>query len=155
METPIQSPLNEVSEIQLTYNPVIKPSQRPKIEQSIDVYTLLINNWDLGKIDFIEQFKILLLNRANKVLGIMDVSTGGVSGTVADPKIIFSAALKANASVIILSHNHPSGNLRPSQSDLDLTRKLIAAGNYLDIHVIEHIIITSEGYLSFVDQGLL
>ena len=104
METLIQSPLNQVSEIQLTYNPVIKPSQRPKIEQSIDVYTLLINNWDLGKIEFIEQFKIMLLNRANKVLGIMDVSTGGVSGTVADPKVIFSAALKANASVIILSH---------------------------------------------------
>lgn len=153
METLIQSPLTQVSEIQLTYNPVIKPSQRPKIEQSIDVYTLLINNWDLGKIEFIEQFKIMLLNRANKVLGIMDVSTGGVSGTVADPKIIFSAALKANASVIILSH--PSGNLKPSQSDLDLTRKLIAAGGYLDIQVIEHIIITSEGYLSFVDEGIL
>lgn len=155
MEKLIQSPLNQVSEIQLTYNPVVKPSQRPKIGQSIDAYNLLLNNWDLGKIDFIEQFKIMLLNRANKVLGIVDVSTGGVAGTVADPKVIFSAALKANASVIILSHNHPSGNLKPSQADLDLTRKLIAAGTYLDINVIEHIIITSEGYLSFADEGLL
>ena len=104
MEKLIQSPLNQVSEIRLTYNPVVKPSQRPKIEQSMDAYNLLLNNWDLGKIDFIEQFKIMLLNRANKVLGIMEVSTGGVAGTVADPKVIFSAALKANASVIILSH---------------------------------------------------
>lgn len=155
MEKLIQSPLNQVSEIQLTYNPVVKPSQRPKIQQSIDAYNLLINNWDLGKIDFIEQFKIMLLNRANRVLGIVEVSTGGVAGTVADPKVIFSASLKANASVIILSHNHPSGNLKPSQADLDLTRKLIAAGTYLDINVIEHIIITSEGYLSFADEGLL
>ena len=104
MEKLIQSPLNQVSEIQLTYNPVVKPSQRPKIEKSMDVYNLLLNNWDLGKIDFIEQFKIMLLNRANMVLGIVDISTGGVAGTVADPKVIFSAALKANASVIILSH---------------------------------------------------
>jgi len=155
MEKLIQSPLNQVSEIQLTYSPIVKPSQRPKIEKSLDVYTLLLNNWDLGKIDFIEQFKIMLLNRANKVLGIVNVSTGGVAGTVADPKVIFSAALKANASVIILSHNHPSGNLKPSQADLDLTRKLIAAGNYLDINVIEHIILTSEGYLSFADEGII
>lgn len=155
METLSKSPLNQVSEIQLTYNPVVKPSQRPKIEQSLDAYNLLLNNWDLGKIDFIEQFKIMLLNRANKVLGILDVSTGGVTGTVADPKVIFSAALKANSSVIILSHNHPSGNLKPSQADLDLTRKLIAAGNYLDINVIEHIILTSEGYLSFADEGII
>ncbi len=155
METLSKSPLNQVSEIQLTYNPIVKPSQRPKIEQSLDAYTLLLNNWDLGKIDFIEQFKIMLLNRANKVLGIVDVSTGGVAGTVADPKVIFSAALKANSSVIILSHNHPSGNLKPSQADIDLTRKLIAAGNYLDINVIEHIILTSESYLSFADEGII
>jgi len=155
METLTKSLLNQVSEIQLTYNPVVKPSQRPKIEQSIDAYKLLLNNWDLGKIDFIEQFKIMLLNRANKVLGILDVSTGGVAGTIADPKVIFSAALKANASVIILSHNHPSGNLKPSQADIDLTRKLIAAGSYLDINVIEHIIVTSEGYFSFADEGLM
>lgn len=155
METLEKTSMSQVAEIQITYNPVVKPSQRPKIDCSKDVYELLSNNWDVNKIEFVEQFKIILLNRANRVLGILDISTGGLSGTVADPKVIFGAALKAAASSIILAHNHPSGNLKPSHADIALTQKIAAAGTFLDIAVLEHIILTSESYLSFADEGLM
>lgn len=155
METLKNIPLSQVSEIQLSYNPIVKPSQRQKVTSSKEVYQLFLDNWDINKIEFVEQFKIMLLNRAQKVLGIVDISTGGVTGTVADPKVIFGAALKANACSIILSHNHPSGNLKPSQADISLTNKIKAGGNLLDISVLDHIIVTSEGYLSFADEGLM
>ena len=113
MENTNEKPLYKVAEIQLNYKSDVKPSLRPKISSSKDAYDVLRNNWDDSRIEFIEQFKVMLLNRAHKVLGIFDVSTGGVSGTVADPKIII-AAIKANASGIIVAHNHPSGNLRAS-----------------------------------------
>src|SRR5690606_30713498 len=145
----------EVAEIQLTYKTKVKPSQRTKITSSKDAYEVLLDNWDEDRLEFVEQFKVLLLNRANKVLGIFEVSTGGVSGTVADPKLVFAAAIKANASAIILSHSHPSGNLKPSDADLKLTKRLKDGGQYLEISVLDHIIVTSEGYYSFADEGLL
>ncbi len=95
------------------------------------------------------------MNRANKVLGLFEVSKGGISGTVADPKIIFTAALKGGASGIIVAHNHPSGNLTASQSDIDLTRKLKEAGKFLEIQLLDHVIVTTEGYFSFADEGLI
>lgn len=144
-----------VAEVELIYRNVVKPSQMPMVTDSKQVYSLLTSNWDENKIEFVEQFKILLLNTANKVLGIFEVSTGGIAGTVADPKLIFMAALRANASAIILSHNHPSGNLQPSQQDLTLTRKITEGGNILDIRVLDHLIITTEGYYSFSDEGVL
>ncbi|WCT13595.1 RadC family protein [Mucilaginibacter jinjuensis] len=102
-----------------------------------------------------EEFWILLLSRNNKVIGKELISKGGLSGTVADPKIIFNIALLHQASSIILAHNHPSGNLKPSQQDIDLTRKLHQAGKILDINVFDHLIITDDGFLSFADEGLL
>ena len=149
------SVLNQVAEVELIYKTKVKPSQRPAIKTSKDCYDLLLQNWDENKIEFVEQFKILLLNRINKVLGIFEVSTGGVTGTVADPKIIFTAALKANACSIILSHNHPSGSLRPSSADQELTKKIKQAGNLLDIRVLDHLIVTNEAYFSFADEGLM
>ena len=122
----------EVAEIQLTYKTKVKPSQRPKITSSKEAYEILLDSWDEDKLEFVEQFKVLLLNRANKVLGIYEVSTGGVSGTVADPKLVFAAAINANASAMILSHNHPSGQLKPSQADISLTKKLTAGGRLLE-----------------------
>ena len=95
------------------------------------------------------------MNRNNKVLGIFEASTGGMAGTVADPKLIFSTALKACASYVILSHNHPSGNLKPSQADIALTQKLKQAGSFLEIEVLDHVILSNEGYYSFADEGLL
>jgi DNA repair protein RadC len=149
------SSFSKVAEIKLSYRAKVKPSKRPQVTSSTDSYNVLKQSWDTGRIEFVEQFKIMLLNRANRVLGIYELSTGGVAGTVADPKLIFVAALKACASSIILCHNHPSGNLKPSAADLQLTKKMKAGGELLDIAVLDHIIITSESYYSLADEGLL
>ena len=145
----------EVAEIQLSYRTTVKPSLRPKISGSRDAYNILLENWDGAKIEFVEQFKVMLMNKANKVLGIFEVSTGGVSGTVADPKLIFAAAIKANACGIILAHNHPSGNLHPSQADIDLTKKMKEGGKLLEIQLLDHVIVTTEGYSSLADEGFI
>jgi DNA repair protein RadC len=102
-----------------------------------------------------EEFWVLLLNRANHVMRVDKVSQGGVAGTVADPKIIFKQALEHLASSIILAHNHPSGNRRPSQADITLTRKLRDAGTLLDLPILDHLIFTDDGYYSFADEGIL
>lgn len=101
-----------------------------------------------------EQFWVLLLNRANEVIRPQQISIGGVSGTVADPKMIFKAAIEHLASAIILVHNHPSGNLTPSQADKDLTKKVKEAGRTLDIPVLDHLIFSDNGYFSFADEGI-
>lgn len=145
----------KVAEVQVSYKPDYKASERPKISSSKQAYDLLMQQWDLGKIEFLEQSKMILLNRQNRVLGIVDISTGGVSGTIMDPKIIFSIALKANTSAIILSHNHPSGNIQPSQSDIKLTNQLKEGGKLLEILVWDHLIITNENYYSFADDGMM
>lgn len=102
-----------------------------------------------------EEFWILNLNRANRVMGRSRISTGGMAGTVVDAKILFRKALHAEASAIILCHNHPSGNLFPSQADLDLTKKLVKAGRSVDIPVLDHLIVSERGYYSFADEGKL
>jgi len=102
-----------------------------------------------------EEFWIMLLNRGNKILKSICISQGGLSGTVADPKKIFKMALEQYASSMILCHNHPSGNIRPSESDIRLTQKLKKAGSFLDLPVIDHIIVGEDSYFSFADEGLL
>ena len=149
------SVLNMVTEVQLVYKSKVKPSERPQLKTSKDSYQLLSQTWDPDKVEFVEQFKVILMNRANRVLGIYELSTGGVSGTVADIKLVFMAALKSNACSLIISHNHPSGNLKPSRAVEDLTHKIKAAGTLLDIQVLDHVIVTTEGYFSFADEGLL
>lgn len=146
---------HRVAEIQLVYRSNVKPSQRPKVSSSREAYEVFFKNWDLGKIEFVEQFKVMLLNRAHKVLGIYELSCGSVAGTVADPKLVFVAALKSNASSVIVAHNHPSGCLTPSQADINLTRKLKDGGKLLDIAVLDHVIVTNEGHYSFADEGIL
>lgn len=155
MESTDKTKQFEVAEIQLSYKSKVKPSLRPKVSSSKTAYEVLLQFWDENNIELVEQFKILLLNRANKVIGIFNLSTGSTTATVADPRLIFVAALNSNACGIILSHNHPSGNLTPSQADIDLTKKLKEGGRLLDINVIDHIIVTTEGYHSFADEGLL
>ena len=145
----------KVSEVELVYRSKIKASQRPQVKDSRSAFDLLIRNWDFDKIELLEEFKILLLNQANRVLGIFPLSRGGITGTVADPRLIFGAAIKACATTIILSHSHPSGNLKPSRADEDLTIKIREAGRFLDIRVADHIILSTAGYFSFADEGLL
>lgn len=102
-----------------------------------------------------EEFWVLFLNRANKVMMKDQISSGGVNGTVADLKIIFKKALELLASGVILAHNHPSGNLRPSHEDDVMTKKLVEAGRLLEIPVIDHLIVTENGYYSYADEGRL
>ncbi len=126
--------------------------ERPQIRSSKDAYVAIAGTlMDLPH----EEFWILCLNRANRVLQREQISTGGTAGTVVDAKVVFRKALEARASSIILSHNHPSGNLHPSQADLELTRKLVAAGKQLDLPVLDHLIVAEGGYYSFADEGAL
>ena len=102
-----------------------------------------------------EEFWVLFLNRANRIISKQQISTGGMSGTVADPRMIFKAALDQKALSIILCHNHPSGNLKPSKADEEITEKIKQAAGYFDIKVLDHIIVSDEGYYSFADEGLI
>jgi len=155
MKAQIQSSLFMVSEIKVSYQPKFKACERPKVNSSKDAYNILFNNWDQGRIEMNEQFYILLLNQANGVIGMTLISSGGFSATLIDPKLVFGIALKSCASGIILCHNHPSSNLKPSQADLTLTRRLVEAGKLLDLKILDHIILTKRGYFSFGDEGLL
>jgi DNA repair protein RadC len=144
-----------LAEVQMSYKAKVKSSEREKITSSRDSYDILKDLFNEDQIEYIEQFIILLLNRGNKVLGWVKVSQGGITGTVADPRIIFQSALLANATSLILSHNHPSGNTAPSSQDIELTRKIREGGRILEISVLDHLIVTVNGYYSFADEGLL
>lgn len=151
--------LNNVAEIELKYSHKVKPSDRPQISSSSDAYEILNKVWNPDTRELQEEFKIILMNRANKVLGIKTISMGGISGTVADPKLIFATVLKAGASSVILAHNHPSGNLKPSEADMRLTKKMKQAGEVLETPVLDHIVLGHNAeilkYFSFADEGLM
>ncbi|MDB0600267.1 JAB domain-containing protein [Tenacibaculum maritimum] len=142
-----------ISEIKVSYSNC--KEEKLKIKNSKESYDILLNSWDTNIIELQEEFKVLLLNRGNQVLGIYPMSKGSVSGTVVDAKLLFSVALKCNASSIIIAHNHPSGNLVPSGADKKLTQKLKKASEYLDITLLDHIIVTKEDFFSFSDNGIL
>ncbi|HEY0655267.1 MAG TPA: DNA repair protein RadC [Chryseosolibacter sp.] len=126
--------------------------EQPKVTASKDIFNLMKGRFiDLAH----EEFWVILLNRGNRVIRKQQISQGGVAGTVADPKIIFKAALDELACGIILAHNHPSGNITPSQQDIDLTKKLKEAGKLLEIQVLDHLIFAGAKYYSFADEGAL
>lgn len=147
--------LFKVAEIELVYRSKIKANERPVINSSLGAYEILRSTWDDNKIELLEQFKIMLLDRKNACLGINEISSGGTDSCLIDPKLIFMTALKANASAIVLAHNHPSGSLRESQADIDLTKRIMQAGDLLGIRVLDHLIITADGYTSFEDKSLM
>src|ERR1035437_2230534 len=134
------------NEIQCSYKKRINPSIKIKSAEDAEEYLrpLFTEIMDLK-----EMFVIVLLNRNANLIGHYEVSTGGISGTVVDPKIIFAIALKCLASAVLLCHNHPSGQLKVSDQDLSLTKKLREGGKYLDISIHDHIIITADGFMSF------
>ena len=144
----------ELAEIKVSY----KTKQYPKIKisGSKEVFDIIFPLYDQNLIEYQELFFMLLLNRANSILGWIKLSSGGTAGTVVDPKMVFGIALQTNASGIILSHNHPSGNLKPSESDVELTKKINNAGLLLEIKLLDHLILSPEGvYFSFADEGIL
>lgn len=145
-----------VAEVTLSYRTKVNPKDRMKATSSRDAYQLFFGSWNKNTIEHVEEFKLLLMNRSDAVLGILSLSKGGISGTLTDIRLIFLGALKSNASVIIVCHNHPSGNALPSESDRKITQKIKESGGLMDIQLLDHIIILPvEGYYSFADEGIL
>lgn len=145
----------KISEIEVKYSTSVKPSERVKITCSNDAAEAFRELWSQS-MEYKESFYAMYLNRNNKILGIHKVAEGGICGTVVDVRCVFQVALKANACSVIVSHNHPSGNEIPSEADKTITRKIKEAGKFLDIPLLDHLIILpDEGYTSFADEGLI
>lgn len=142
------------NEISINYKPLLPFLSMKPITSSVDASELFRQFWS-DKIAYKEEFYIMLLNQANIPIGISKISEGGLAGTVVDVKNIFQTALKANAAAIILSHNHPSGNLKPSDQDISLTNKIREGGKLMDIRILDHVILSYDGYKSFSDEGYM
>ena len=138
------------NEVQVTYR---TKQLGQRIISSRDAFEFLADRWE--NIEYCEKFYVILLNRRNHILGVAFISEGGVGNTVADPKKIFQIALKANASAIILSHNHPSGDPKPSKDDYRITKMCVDAGKLLELPVIDHVIVTKDKFFSFADEGII
>lgn len=129
--------------------------EKIKVMGSSEVYQVLKENWDLDTIELQEEFKILLLNQGNQVLGIKSMFKGGINTCSIDVRLIMGMALKANASALVITHNHPSGNLNASESDKRITSKIKECCELFDIRLLDHIIMAKNSYLSFADEGIL
>ena len=146
--------LMQAAEVEITYKSNIKPENRPVITCSRDAQLVFYQMWST-QMEFLEEFNILALNNSNQVIAFVNISKGGTSATIVDTKVVYATALKLNASKIVLAHNHPSGRLRPSNADIELTTKIVQAGKILGIPVLDHLIVTTDGYYSFADEGQL
>ena len=147
--------IDAITEVELVYHSKKTVDERPKISGSEDAYKALISTWDMNKLELQEQFRVLLLDRKNACLGVSTVATGGISDCMVDLKLVFALALKARASSIIISHNHPSGNTTFSEADHRLTAQFQKAGALLQIPVLDHILITKDGHISMSDIGAM
>ncbi len=145
----------QVAEVKMTYKTKTKASERPLIVSSRGTYDLLMQLYDMDTIEYRESMKLILLNQANKVLGYYDLSVGGIDGTYCDVRNIMQIALLSNATGIILSHNHPSGNTQPSQQDKGLTAAIEEACKVMKILLVDHLIVSKEGYFSFADNHMI
>lgn len=143
----------KVSEIKISY--MNEVDEKIKVLGSSEVYQVLKANWDLDTIELQEEFKILLLNQGNQVLGIKSMFKGGINTCSIDVRLIMGMALKANASALVITHNHPSGNLNASESDKRITSKIKECCELFDIRLLDHIIMAKNSYLSFADEGIL
>jgi DNA repair protein RadC len=147
---------NSVNEIKVSYTQNVKAAFWHKIDSSADAAQLLHEHWDKSTIEMNESFKVVLLNNSNKVKGIYELSKGGITGVMVDVRLLFAVVLKSLSVGIILCHNHPSGTLKPSNADKQITNKIKSAAKLLDITVLDHIIITPNGeYYSFADESIL
>ncbi len=147
---------NKVNEIQISYKERIPAPFWEKIRASEDAAQMLYEHWNKNTIEVHESFKIVLLNNSNKVKGIYQLSQGGITGTLVDLRILFAVVLKTLSVGIILTHNHPSGKLVPSEADKNLTAKINEAAKLFDVKVLDHLIIVPNGdYYSFADNGIL
>ena len=142
-----------IGEVELTYKST--STSRKKIYSSEDAYKVLLPTYKEGTICYKEYFKVLFLNQANQVLGYTLISEGGITETCADIRVILQAALLTNSVAIILAHNHPSGSMKPSRQDIEITKQVKDAARLMRITVTDHLILTDAGYYSFADEGEL
>jgi DNA repair protein RadC len=146
----------KVAEVELRYRTNINPKDRAQVKSSQDAYKLFLNSWNRNTIEYFEEFKVLLLNRNNKVLGMTTLTKGSTVGTIVDIKLLLQYVLKTNASSIIVAHNHPSGNHEPSEADKQITKKIVAGCKAIEIELLDHLIIVHEGgYFSFADEVMI
>ena len=143
----------KVGEVKLSYKPKFKNQQ--KVTCSEDAYKYMLSTYKKGTICYKEYFKVLFLNQANQILGYTLISEGGLTETTADVRLIFQTALLTNSVALILAHNHPSGNLKPSPEDIRLTKQVREASNFMRIKILDHIILSDTEYYSFADEGML
>lgn len=141
--------------ISVSFDKKLKKSELIKITSSKDAYQVFKRVFDADTFNWSEEFILLCLNNSNKVVGFYKLSSGGMTGTVVDVRMIFTTALNCLATSIMIAHNHPSGALHPSEADKAITKKIKEASKFLDINVLDHLIITDESYFSFCDEGIL
>ncbi|MBC3759710.1 DNA repair protein [Hyunsoonleella sp. SJ7] len=142
-----------ISEIKLSYKPN-RLKDALKITHSEVAYQVILNNWDKDTLELQEEFKIVLLNNSNEVLGIYSLSKGGLTFAPVDLRIMFGVILKSGSMGFITVHNHPSGKLKPSTPDVSLYKKIKKIANFHDLNYLDNLIVTSKGYYSFMDEGL-
>lgn len=148
--------MHKINEIQISYKEQPLHYGKSTISSSTDAAEILFELWDKNTISFKESFKVLLLNNSNRIKGIYELSQGGITGTLVDIRILFSVILKSLSVEVILCHNHPSGKLKPSEADKQLTDKISKASKFFDVKILDHIILAPDGsYYSFSDYGQL
>lgn len=146
---------NNYATVKLSYSSKVKAKDRIKITRSQDVYDLAMTFWDMDTIELYESFYVLLLNNANQVLGVHHVASGTVNQCVVDVRMIMQSAILSNSVAIILLHNHPSGQLKPSGADATITNKIKDGAKLFDIKLHDHLIVSTEGYYSFADDSAI
>jgi DNA repair protein RadC len=149
--------VTQIAELTVSYQVTPDFEKLPVITTSVQAYEFMYSFFPPGTIALQEHFFVAYLNRANKVIGVYHTSVGGISSTVSDPRLILGTALKLAASNLLLAHNHPSANMRPSVADKELTRRLVEGARLLDLSVLDHLIVgpTRGDYYSFADEGLI
>lgn len=145
--------VNKIAEVEVSYKPKMLVDY--SISNSRKSFELMLEHWDKNIIEMQEEVKVILLNRKNKVLGIYSLAKGGITSCVVDVRIILSIALKTLSTGVILIHNHPSGSLNPSREDKKITEQLKKSFEIMGIELLDHLIVTKNGYFSFADEGLL
>lgn len=140
--------------ISVSFDKKLKRSELYKITSSKDVADVFRKVFNADTFDWCEEVILLCLNNSNGVLGYYKLSSGGITGTIVDVRMVYTLALNCCATSIIMAHNHPSGKLQASESDKQITQKLKKAGEFLDIKLLDHIILTDESFFSFSDEGI-
>ncbi len=146
---------DQVAEVELIYRSKVDPSDRIKVLSSDHFAKLFRSIWNPDNMELLEEAKVIYLNKGNRVLGAFALSKGGLSNTVVDVKLVILAGLRLHCSFICLCHNHPSGNVKPSKNDEYLTEQIRIAASFFNIKLLDHIILTKDGYFSMSDEGVL